>query len=489
MDRSEIVFFDVETTIENNAILQFGAILVCPERFTELHKYSTLVRPADLSLFSPEAIVASAPNFADIADTVYELLHERIWAGYNMLRFGSVLIREAFAEINRPPLKPKGTIDLLLLLTEKFGRRAGDMKVLFQYTYILWQVIVFTHVRRKGKTYNYFKSLDNARKILEMLKSCATVLFLESSLPDIFTEKSGVSSYATTNRSNGKSLLDGSSSNSKMKSMLSSPVKNQREEEKKWPTSPIPMFSSSGSKSNIVDADHIIQQQTCGFSPLRDEINRVIQPAQSSSSSANASKAYGSTDLVSLKPDEIFVSCLTASLVPLYRGSPRIQLLHQGVPFQLRCADLEIRFGINGKFLDSAGRPKLSFVVAPSQSLCEVLDACDKIAQNSCLESGSDSDWIAALIRKDGFFNDPIVRLHIPRAESGNVAIYAAEIYKKESSGTVQRLRFNEFDIVELGSLFLPGTYVDAVFSLDPFDHLQKAGIRLVAKKLTIHCV
>jgi len=53
----------------------------------------------------------------------------RIWAGHNIIRFDCVRIRDAFAEINQPPPEPKGTIDSLVLLTQKFGRRAGDMKV------------------------------------------------------------------------------------------------------------------------------------------------------------------------------------------------------------------------------------------------------------------------------------------------------------------------------------------------------------------------
>lgn len=83
--------------------------------------------------------------------------------------------------------------------------------------------------------------------------------------------------------------------------------------------------------------------------------------------------------------------------------------------------------------------------------------------------------------------NVDIINCTIPTAERGNVAIYAAGIYRKESSGTVQMLRFSRFDVTEMASLFLPGTFVDAVFSLEPYDYLQSAGIRLVAKKLIIH--
>lgn len=70
---------------------------------------------------------------------------------------------------------------------------------------------------------------------------------------------------------------------------------------------------------------------------------------------------------------------------------------------------------------------------------------------------------------------------------SGDTAVYATEMYQKESSGSVQRLVFSQFDAEELGTLFTPGTLVDAFFSLDPYDYRQNAGIRLVAKKLIIH--
>nr|GMC74206.1 protein NEN1-like [Ipomoea batatas]GMD07655.1 protein NEN1-like [Ipomoea batatas]GME01071.1 protein NEN1-like [Ipomoea batatas]GME12500.1 protein NEN1-like [Ipomoea batatas] len=87
-DRSEIVFFDIETTTptrpgQGHAILEFGAILVCPRKLVELESYSTLVRPADPSLMSNLSVrsngicrdaVDSAPTFADIADKVYDIL-------------------------------------------------------------------------------------------------------------------------------------------------------------------------------------------------------------------------------------------------------------------------------------------------------------------------------------------------------------------------------------------------------------------------------
>lgn len=88
-ERSEIVFFDVETTVpyrvgQGFSILEFGAILVCPRKLVELESYSTLVRPLDISRISGLSVrsngikpdtVASAPTFRDIADRVFDILH------------------------------------------------------------------------------------------------------------------------------------------------------------------------------------------------------------------------------------------------------------------------------------------------------------------------------------------------------------------------------------------------------------------------------
>jgi DNA polymerase III epsilon subunit-like protein len=178
-ERSEIAFFDLETAVptksgEPFAILEFGAILVCPRRLEELYSYSTLVRPTDLSLISTLTKrrsgitrdgVLSAHTFSEIADKVYDILHGRIWAGHNIIRFDCVRIREAFAEIGLSPPEPKATIDSLSLLSQKFGKRAGDMKMASLATYF-------------GLGDQAHRSLDDVRMNLEVVKYCATVLFL-----------------------------------------------------------------------------------------------------------------------------------------------------------------------------------------------------------------------------------------------------------------------------------------------------------------------
>lgn len=490
-ERSEIAFFDVETTVPTRvgqgfAILEFGAILVCPRKLVELESYSTLVRPHDLSLVSSLSVrcngitrdaVVSAPNFRDIADRVYDILHGRIWAGHNILRFDCARIREAFAEIGRPAPEPKGSIDSLALLTQRFGRRAGDMKMATLATYF-------------GLGQQTHRSLDDVRMNLEVLKYCATVLFLESSLPDIFTTNSWVSPNAVTrSRSNGKASPVGMNLNM---STPSSSIKFENHS-----------ISSPSTHSSMEGILNLVEPNTNRPDPfnlgaLSSEIEReslkpdyALEEKPVTESLEMLSTTTASQDCCDyagfLDPAEVSVASISASFVPLYRGTRRMQILHNDVKLLLHCTQLRVRFGISTRFVDPAGRPRLSFVVDGSPSLCQVLDACDQLAYKLSVDSGSSSEWRPVVIRKTGFLNTPTIRLSIPTVTNGDIAIYATEIYQKDPSGTTQRLIFSRFDAAELDTLFVPGTLVDTYFALDPYDYQQNAGIKLVAKKLIIH--
>ncbi|XP_030949847.1 protein NEN4-like isoform X2 [Quercus lobata] len=202
----EIVFFDLETNVPNKAgqrfwVLEFGAIVVCPQKLVELEIYSTLIRPKDLSVVSlkssrcdgiTRAAVANAPSFEQVADKIFSILNGRVWAGHNIQRFDCIRIKEAFADIGRPAPEPVGMIDSLGVLTEKFGRRSGNMKMASLATYF-------------GLGQQKHRSLDDVRMNLEVLKHCATVLFLESSLPNVLNGKwQGSPTIMTISRTNGK---------------------------------------------------------------------------------------------------------------------------------------------------------------------------------------------------------------------------------------------------------------------------------------------
>lgn len=206
-NQADIVVFDLETTVPSKPgqrfwVLEFGAIVICPRNLVELESYSTLIRPKDLSAVAVRTsrcngitreAVEKAPLFEEVADRVFTILNGRIWAGHNIRRFDCVRIKEVFADIGRHAPEPVGIIDSLGVLTEKFGRRAGDMKMASLAAY-------FELGHQKHR------SLDDVRMNLEVLKHCATVLFLESSLPSILNGSfQTTSSIMTRSRSNAKS--------------------------------------------------------------------------------------------------------------------------------------------------------------------------------------------------------------------------------------------------------------------------------------------
>ncbi|PHT32085.1 Protein NEN4, partial [Capsicum baccatum] len=204
---SEIVFFDLETNVPSKPgqkfwVLEFGAMVVCSRKLVELESYCTLIRPGDLSVVGLKSgriggitrkEVADAPSFEQVADKIFSILDGRIWAGHNIQRFDCVRIKAAFAEIGRPTPVPVGIIDSLGVLTQKFGKRAGNMKMASLAAY-------FDLGEQKHR------SLDDVRMNLEVLKHCATVLFLQNFPSSPINNKwQNSPSSITTRSSKGKS--------------------------------------------------------------------------------------------------------------------------------------------------------------------------------------------------------------------------------------------------------------------------------------------
>ncbi|KAK4735573.1 hypothetical protein R3W88_009834 [Solanum pinnatisectum] len=442
-ERMEVAFFDVETTVPTRpgqgfAILEFGAILVCPRKLVELQTYSTLVRPTDLSLIptlsvrcsgiNPEA-VTSAPTFAEIADKVYDILHGRIWAGHNILKFDCHRIREAFAGINKPAPEPKGIIDTLALLTQRFGRRAGDMKLASLATYF-------------GLGQQIHRNL-----------AC-----------QIFTENSWVSPNAITrSRTIGRAT----------------PEKTGFSADTPSPSIKIESHVESTAEINPFNMDELEES-------LLSEVMEDESGSYSPGSSTTATESFiGWTDF--LEPNEISIPSVSVSVIPFYRGSQKIQVLHDYGELLVCCRRMKVRFDISKKYVNKAGWPRLSFVVDASSDLCKILDVVDDRAQKLSVDSGSSSEWRPVVTKKPGFMNYPTVRLNLPTVIDGNIFRWITEIYQKESSTTQKLVIFSRFDVEELESLITAGTFVDAYFSVDSYDVQQNAGIRLVANKLIIH--
>lgn len=589
-DRPEIVFFDLETTIplrvgQKFKVLEFGAILVCPQKLVELKELSTFIRPDDLSLISEASVkcngissddVATAPKFEDVADAIYDFMNGRVWAGHNIVRFDCVRIREAFAEIGRPAPEAKGLIDSLHLLQKKFGRRAGDMKMASLANYF-------------GLGTQKHRSLDDVRLNLEVLKYCATVLFLESNFPDVLSVaisstpvKSELSDVSTSKSS--------STSKSRRKGKTSieivSEEKGQKPLQRKSKTSPLnnvvgrlsnnsaksvnsgadkspfdltelrevledenhdilsasaqyfkvkqsectesgdnfelheestfaPKVSKDRSLGILPDASNVMsvsvqcckaKQSECAKSEFfldthqtftfsteiseDEDVTILTDPACVVSVSAQRCEAKQSDCKESeefLEPHHISISSLRTIYEPSQWGTQKMMLLHKDLPFRMRSSNMILRYGISRKFFDPTGKPRLSFVVEPSSEICNILKVCDVLAQKSFSSFNDKSEW-RPLVKYGQGNAIPAVRIHIATIGSGETSTYSTELYRRDSKGTTQRLAFKTVDINELDELFVYGTLVDADYDFDIYDYQQHAGIRLVARRLSVVC-
>ncbi len=168
----EIVFFDIETTIPPNDIIEFGAIVLDKSGLYEKESYSTMIYSDKITEWSIECngitheMIKNAPNFNDVSDNIYKCLNGRIWAGHNINTFDIPRIKEAFTRIDKPSPEPAGVIDTLPLLRNTFGTRAGNMKM--------------------ASLGNYFslgqerhRAIEDSKMTLEVLKNCALIMFLE----------------------------------------------------------------------------------------------------------------------------------------------------------------------------------------------------------------------------------------------------------------------------------------------------------------------
>ena len=182
----EIVFYDIETTIPQADIIEFGAIVLDKAGLYEKERYSTLIQSNKISARSIDCnditmgMVKDAPAFEDVADNIFNILHNRIWAGHNILRFDNPLIIKHFEKIGRKPPEPIDIIDTIPLLRKTFGLRAGNLKMESLGNYF-------------GLGQERHRAIEDCQMTIEVLKKCSMTLFLE--------ENAGYGSLVTQRKS------------------------------------------------------------------------------------------------------------------------------------------------------------------------------------------------------------------------------------------------------------------------------------------------
>ena len=131
----QIVFYDLETTIPADHIIEFGCVAVDSETFAEVESFETLIysdRITDWSVsangITPE-MVAGAPRIDQVIDVMYAYLHGRIWAGHNIVGFDNPIIRRTFTDLGIKPPQPAGMIDTLPLTRKYLADQVENHKL------------------------------------------------------------------------------------------------------------------------------------------------------------------------------------------------------------------------------------------------------------------------------------------------------------------------------------------------------------------------
>ncbi|GKC52058.1 hypothetical protein Tco_1074803, partial [Tanacetum coccineum] len=164
-------------------------------------------------------------------------------------------------------------------------------------------------------------SLGDVQMNIELVKYCATVLFLESSQSDNLTENSMASLNATNSiRHNENASLNGTASNT-------SPISHNRNIE-----------------NHTIPPNHIAQVDT--MDPPEDKME--TENLQSNEAMIAESSTTTLSDAVSnhseiVEPDAVSLALITVNIAPFFHGSPKLQILYRNIPMQIRCDGMRVR--------------------------------------------------------------------------------------------------------------------------------------------------
>ncbi|KAD6453707.1 hypothetical protein E3N88_08413 [Mikania micrantha] len=217
---NEIVFFDLETNVPNKPgqkfwVLEFGALVLCPRKLVELESYCTLIRPGDLTA-----------------------------VGVNPARCHGI----SRATVLKAPVFEEVADKIFKILN---GR--------------IWA------------GHNIRRSLDDVRMNLEVLKHCATVLFLESALPGVLGDQWKHENISPTITTRSKSNV--------MEPSIPTIIN------KRWHQGATPkMTTRSRSKSNgeetsrkspsVLSRHRVVPYPTTSFGQMTEKVKNMLRNAR-----------------------------------------------------------------------------------------------------------------------------------------------------------------------------------------------------------------
>ncbi len=123
---NEIVFFDLETTVPPADIIEFASITLDGFSLLETGRFSQLIYSELITQRSTrinhitEKMVDDAPSFSRVADQIYEIMDNKIWAGHNIKSFDIPVLFRKFEQVGFKAPKPILVFDTLWFLKKHF---------------------------------------------------------------------------------------------------------------------------------------------------------------------------------------------------------------------------------------------------------------------------------------------------------------------------------------------------------------------------------
>lgn len=177
----ELVFYDIETTTfsqdNKKDVIEFAAITIATKGFYYKNSYSTLIHSSKVTNHSiqcngiTQEMLNNAPTFNQVAPTIYNILHNKVWVGHNIKTFDNIHLTREFKKINLEPPQPLFLIDTLSLFRKIWSKtHCGDLKLVTLGLFF-------------GLGQEKHRALEDVKLNLSVFKNIAMSLLLEKHYP------------------------------------------------------------------------------------------------------------------------------------------------------------------------------------------------------------------------------------------------------------------------------------------------------------------
>jgi DNA polymerase III epsilon subunit-like protein len=132
---SNIVIFDIETTVPNGDIIEFGCIVLDGRTLKEIIRYETLIYAESMNFITTKYngikkyMLKNKPIFSEISQIIFNLLDNNIWMGHNINRFDKHKLIKQYEIFNLKVPQPIKILDTLDILKKIYPNKLENFRL------------------------------------------------------------------------------------------------------------------------------------------------------------------------------------------------------------------------------------------------------------------------------------------------------------------------------------------------------------------------